>query len=157
MVIRAIVLRATWLLGADRSIAYSRTCLLIQVSNSHTMTRPAKPSYTSFTLFRRHSHEAHHPSRRSCGSCKCGEFYSAYGCVVCECRQVGADRDRSFLSAAWLGRLGCCVSVADPEQTSKQLPFTSFVDNAPLPPSNTLRRSGRPPNASGDRPGEGRR
>ena len=33
MAIRTIVLRATWLLGADRSIAYRRTCLLIQVSN----------------------------------------------------------------------------------------------------------------------------
>ncbi|CAN0054076.1 unnamed protein product [Scytosiphon promiscuus] len=34
-----------------------------------------------------HSHEAHHPSRRSCGSCKCGEFRSAYGCVVCDSHQ----------------------------------------------------------------------
>ncbi|CAM9798614.1 unnamed protein product [Ectocarpus sp. 12 AP-2014] len=34
-----------------------------------------------------HTHEAHHPVRRTCGSCKCGEFYSAYGCVVCEARQ----------------------------------------------------------------------
>ncbi|CAM9520520.1 unnamed protein product, partial [Hapterophycus canaliculatus] len=48
-----------------------------------------------------HSHEDHHPSRRSCGSCKCGEFLSAYGCVVCDSHQedhqtqVETDQERA--------------------------------------------------------------
>lgn len=49
--------------------------------------QPFKILHT-FTPCGRHSHEAHHPSRRTCGSCKCSEFFSAYGCVVCESRQV---------------------------------------------------------------------
>ncbi|CAM9816514.1 unnamed protein product, partial [Choristocarpus tenellus] len=35
-----------------------------------------------------HSHIAHHPLRRSCGSCSCGHFRSSYGCVVCDGHQV---------------------------------------------------------------------
>ncbi|CAM9309446.1 unnamed protein product [Ascophyllum nodosum] len=34
-----------------------------------------------------HPHDAHHPVRRSCTSCKCGEFSSSYGCVACDCHQ----------------------------------------------------------------------
>lgn len=54
----------------------------------------------------RHSHEAHHPSRRSCGSCKCTEFYSAYGCVVCESHQVCLYFLRKWLCIL-VGRYSC--------------------------------------------------
>lgn len=36
----------------------------------------------------RHTHEAHHPFRRTCGSCACTGYYSAYHCVVCDAHQV---------------------------------------------------------------------
>ncbi|CAM9683132.1 unnamed protein product, partial [Laminaria digitata] len=52
---------------------------------------PRRPGFTASTWRAKcrcgHSHEGHHPVRRTCDSCKCGEFRSAYGCVVCNSHQ----------------------------------------------------------------------